>query len=260
MNIYTPAKIFDHLLFIGDTHGNNMGIAPFELRSQTRIEREKKKVIVHVGDYGVGYCSSLMQEMEKLDAVNTRLMEHNVTMYVIRGNHDDPQWFLFQQRNMLSNLIFVEDHSLLILQLADRDKQVKVYCNGGSVSINRSTSTQGVDYWNNENFNCPSDAELLEIPTDLDAIVTHNRPLGCHPTVYNEVVMKFCLLDKNLELDLRTEQKAMKKLFDSIRERNNTRNNIVHYFGHYHWNHRERIGDIAHITLAKSAISEFRDN
>ena len=70
--------------------------------------------------------------------------------------------------------------------------------------------------------------------------------------------MKHCLDDDTLEFDLRKEQREMKRMFDSIRERNDSRNNIVHYFGHYHWSHKERIGDIAHITLAKKEVAEFR--
>jgi hypothetical protein len=65
--------------------------------------------------------------------------------------------------------------------------------------------------------------------------------------------------DDQLDHDLKEEQLSLKKMFDSIRERNNSRNNIVHYFGHYHWSHKERIGDIAHITLGMHEVAEFRE-
>lgn len=258
MNSISPSKEFKHLLFLGDTHGNNKQIAPHILKTQTKIPREDSKVIVHVGDFGIGFASSIKDEMNMVDAINTMCIEHNIMLYVIRGNHDNPTWFNKIHESWFSNIVFVEDHSLLTVQLVDRDKPVKIYCIGGAISINRSTATNGIDYWNDENFKLPTSDQLLEIPKDLDAIVTHNRPLGCHPTIFNESVMKFCLLDKTLEEELRNEQKEMKILFDSIRERNNSRNNIIHYFGHYHWNHRERIGDIAHVTIAKDTITEYR--
>tara|TARA_R110002167_G_scaffold30108_1_gene99718 strand:- start:63 stop:818 length:756 start_codon:yes stop_codon:yes gene_type:complete len=241
----------DALYFLGDTHGDNLGIC-WSLRN---VGSKVKKAIIHVGDFGIGYEETRHDELQRLDKVNTKLIESNAYLFVVRGNHDDPSWF--DNSNVTSNIIFLKDHTLLELTLSG--KVTKVYCNGGSVSINRLTSTQGVDYWQDEKFTCPSDAELLEIPTDLDAIVTHNRPLGCHPTVFNEVVMRSCLEDVTLEFDLRKEQVEMKRMFDSIRERNNARNNILHYFGHYHWNHKERIGDIAHITLAKFAMAEYKE-
>jgi len=245
-------KEFDKLFFLGDTHGKNMQIASHLMKG--KAERFESKAIVHVGDFGIGFESTLDEEYHKLDKLNTRLIEQNITLYVVRGNHDDPSWF---DGNCVDysgvNIVFVKDHTLLTIKLRDKAAAVKIYCNGGAVSIDRTKGTHFAD----EKFTCPSDTELLEIPTDLDVIVTHNRPLGCYPTVYNTAVMKWCTLDSELDFDLRKEQVEMKRMFDSIRKRNDSRNNIQHYFGHYHWSHKERIGDIAHITLAMSELAEF---
>jgi|TARA_R110000765_G_scaffold263114_1_gene362920 predicted phosphodiesterase len=244
-------KEFDRLFFLGDTHGNNMQIAGHLIKG--KAERFESKAIVHVGDFGIGFETTLDEEYRKLDKLNTRLMEHNVTLYVVRGNHDDPSWFDGTPFPVSGNIIFVQDHTLLTIKLKDKDEPVKIYCNGGAVSVDRTKGTYFVD----EKFTCPSETELLEIPTDLDVIVTHNRPLGCYPSVYNEAVMRWCTMDDMLDFDLRKEQTEMKRMFDSIRQRNNSRNNIQHYFGHYHWSHKERIGDMAHITLAKAELAEF---
>lgn len=264
MNLYIEnSKPFEHLLFLGDTHGNNMGIAP-QLLAKTKIPRESRKAIIHVGDFGVGFCPTIGGELEQLRHINRRLVEHNVTLFVVRGNHDDADWFNdpaymneMRDRENIKNIVFLPDHTLLTLELDGKDKPIKIYCNGGATSIDRTNRTQGRSWWESEKFNCPSQEQLEEIPTDLDVIVTHNRPLGCHPTMYNNGVMKWCLLDDQLDHDLKQEQILMKRMFDSIRERNDSRNNIVHYFGHYHWSHKERIGDIAHITLSIDELSPF---
>jgi hypothetical protein len=249
-------KEFDRLFFLGDTHGNNMQIAGHLIKG--KAERFESKAIVHVGDFGIGYENTLDEEYRKLDKLNTRLMEHNVTLYVVRGNHDDPSWFDGTPFTVSGNIIFVQDHTLLTIKLKDKGEPVKIYCNGGATSIDRTNRTIGKSHWQNEKFNCPTQEQLEEIPTDLDVIVTHNRPLGCHPTMYNTSVMQWCLRDGQLDYDLKQEQILMKRMFDSIRERNDSRNNIQHYFGHFHWSHKERIGDIAHITLAIAEIAEFR--
>tara|TARA_R110002167_G_scaffold206056_1_gene410097 strand:- start:89 stop:868 length:780 start_codon:yes stop_codon:yes gene_type:complete len=249
----TNRKI-DHILFIGDTHGVNLNI-PHHIQKEYKIPREDKKALIHVGDFGVGFEGDDESEWRSLDKLNTKLIENNIVMYVIRGNHDNPNWF--DGKRVLSNIMFLRDHTLLEFRREmDYFKNTKIYCNGGAISIDRSNRTEGKSYWEKEEFQELTQEQLLEIPTDLDCIVTHNRPLGCHPTVYNESVLRWCLRDETLDEELKNEQLSLKNMFDSIRERNNSRNNIVHYFGHYHWSHKERIGDIAHITLAKHEIAK----
>tara|TARA_R110001592_G_scaffold144611_1_gene367866 strand:+ start:1900 stop:2673 length:774 start_codon:yes stop_codon:yes gene_type:complete len=247
----TNRKI-DHILFIGDTHGENLNL-PYHVERQTCIAQQEKKALIHVGDFGIGFQSH-ETEMRLLDTINTQLIEHNTIMYVVRGNHDNPEWF--NGEFIFSNLVFLKDHTVLEFQRVGQDKRTKIYCNGGSISIDRSNRTEGRSYWKAEAFKELTPEQLNEIPTDLDCIVTHNRPLGLHPTVYNSSVLRWCLRDDKLDKDLREEQLSLKRMFDSIRERNDPRNNIVHYFGHYHQSHKERIGDIAHITLAKHEIAK----
>lgn len=253
-------KKIDHILFIGDTHGENINI-PHHIEKQTKIPQQEPKALIHVGDFGVGFCWERESEMHLLDTLNTKLIEHNTTMYVVRGNHDNPEWFTGEF--IFSNLVFLKDHTVLEFQRMGQDideiKRTKIYCNGGSISIDRSNRTEGRSYWKEEGFKELTPEQLNEIPTDLDCIVTHNRPLGCHPTVYNSSVLRWCLRDEKLDEDLKQEQLSLKRMFDSIRERNDPRNNILHYFGHYHWSHKERFGMIAHITLAKHEVAEFRN-
>lgn len=249
---------FDKLFFLGDTHGENMGIGKL-LQSTKSSKQFDEKAIIHVGDFGIGFCASMEEELHLLDKLNTILIQNRIYLFVVRGNHDDPNWF--DNTSPMSNITFIKDHTLLefILHFETMaEKKVKIYCNGGATSIDRSGRKLQKTYWVDEKFTCPNDSELLEIPTDLNVIVTHNRPLGCHPTVFNEAVLNYSNRDKNLLLDLQNEQVEIKKLFDSIRKRNISRNNIVHYFGHYHWSHRERIGDIAHVTLAIKELAEYR--
>ena len=250
MSLTLVNKSFDRLFFIGDTHGDNSLIGGHIFKGKAK--RNERKLLIHVGDFGIGFEETPEDELDKLDKLNTRLIEQNIYLHIVRGNHDDPAWFDGEE-NIASNIVFLKDHTLFTAKLKDRDKPVKIYCNGGAISIDRSKRF----YWADEKFTCPSDTELLDIPTDLDVIVTHNRPLGCHPTMYNEAVMRWCDIDDKLDFDLRKEQIELKRMFDSIRERNDTNNNILHYFGHYHWSHKERIGNIAHITLAKGELAEF---
>jgi len=263
MNLILESHIkYDHLLFLGDTHGENMSIAPHLLAS-TKIPQEDNKAIIHVGDFGIGFCPTVDGEISELRKVNTRLRQHNITMYVVRGNHDDPKWFNRDNDKLITdclrdevieNIIFIPDHTLLTLEVADKEDPVNIYCNGGAISIDRTNRTQGRSYWKEEAFNKLTDEQLDEIPNDLDIVVTHTRPLGVEPTVYNSAVMKWCLADDQLDFDLKREQQEMKLMFDVIREKNKY-HNVSHYFGHFHWSKGERIGNMSHRTLS---IKELR--
>ena len=246
-------KLYDRLFFLGDTHGENMCIAPHLIKG--KADSIEQKAIIHVGDFGIGFSSTVRDEIKKLDILNQRLKENNITLYIVRGNHDDPSWFKSPTYEW-TQITFVPDHTLLTINLKDHEP-IKIYCHGGAVSVDRSNKIKDVNYWPEEKFTCPSPEQLLEIPTDLDIIVTHTRPLGVEPSVYNQMVMNMCSKDDQLDNDLKKEQKDMKKMFDSIRERNDIKNNIVHYFGHFHWSRKERIGNIAHITLAIKELTEY---
>ena len=105
-------RVIDHILFIGDTHGDNINI-PHHVEKQTKIPQQEPKALIHVGDFGVGF-QSYDTEMHLLDSLNTKLIEHNTTMYVVRGNHDNPEWF--NGEFVFSNLVFLKDHTVLEFQ------------------------------------------------------------------------------------------------------------------------------------------------
>lgn len=263
MNLYTEHNNpFDKLFFLGDLHGQGMSIAPYLLRG--RAVREKKKAIVHVGDFGIGYCSTLDDELEQLSILNRRLMEHNVTLFVVRGNHDDPYFFnttevIFTSRMKdegIENIILLPDHTLLSIELKGREAPVKVYCNGGAVSIDRTSKIKGTSYWEDEIFKCPSPEQLENIPNDIDIICTHTRPKGVWPIVINNAVMERYLQDSQLSYDIRTEQSEMLKMFKAIKQKN--KHNLIHIYGHFHKSMKERIDNIVHICLSKKELFEPR--
>ena len=53
-------KVFDYLFTVGDTHGNNKQLASHLLPN---LPQESKKAILHVGDFGVGFCPTVDGEL-----------------------------------------------------------------------------------------------------------------------------------------------------------------------------------------------------
>ena len=232
---------FGHLMMLGDTHGNTLQIAPQLLMRYDLNNTEKSKAIVHVGDFGLGF-SSIDGDMKALHIANARLKKYNTFLYIIRGNHDDPKWFNnheymenTKKDGEIENIILVPDHTILALTIEGREKPVKIYCNGGAYSIDRTLRTEGKSYWADEPFKCLSKSQLDEIPNDLDIIVTHTRPNGVWPTDKSGIE-HWLLKDMGLYRDIEEEGSWMKDMFDSIKEKQDS---FLHFYGHFHESHKE---------------------
>jgi len=93
MNTYIENNVnFNILMSLGDTHGDNMKIAPTLLQKYHLDNNQETKGILHVGDFGMGF-TKLNGEKTYLKLLNDRLKKYNTYLYVVRGNHDDPQYF-----------------------------------------------------------------------------------------------------------------------------------------------------------------------
>jgi hypothetical protein len=241
MNLVIENKIrFEHLMLLGDTHGNNMQIAP-QLLMKYGLNNKDPKAIVHVGDFGVGF-STYKGDLDKLYILNDRLKKYNTFLYVIRGNHDNPEWFnnpeymeTIINDEVIENVILLPDHTLLMLELEGREEPIKIYCNGGAYSIDRILRTQGKSYWSDESFKQLSGDQLAEIPVDLDIIVTHTRPIGIWP-IDKSNIQHWLLKDMALDRDIEEEGTYVRRMFDSIKE---NQDSFLHFYGHFHKSNKE---------------------
>ena len=114
------------LVFLGDTHGNNKLV-------QDEIDRHKIRntTIFHVGDFCAGF-TTLDNDDNILRGWDDFLRKRNLTMIVVRGNHDNPSYF--EGYHMMDNLKLVKDYSVIEVD------NKKVLCVGGAISIDRILS------------------------------------------------------------------------------------------------------------------------
>ena len=82
--------------------------------------------MIQVGDFGAGFRKDFLDDMLYLNDV---LNEYNVTLYVIRGNHDDPKFF--NGNHNWGNLKLLKDYTVLDLE------GKKILLIGGAISIDR---------------------------------------------------------------------------------------------------------------------------
>lgn len=215
---------------IGDVHGN--------WNSMIRLIEHKEikdSILIQLGDFGVGFIEP-HQERKNLIALNDRLAALNNTMYVIRGNHDNPAWF--QGGNDFGNLKLVEDYTVITV---DGDDILLV---GGALSIDRKPRLKDMteaakynifkeSYWYDENF--VLDKKRAHEIKGCRYVITHTSPDFCWPNNRNgfgPLVEHFILLgDTKLREELPIERRNLTKLYNILKE-----NNVIEkwFYGHFH--------------------------
>lgn len=247
------------ILILGDTHGSFRKFCrTFDAAKLTDV------TILHVGDFGIGFKDTESKEFALLKDLNDFLKERTSTMYVIRGNHDNPNYF--NGEYTYSNLKLIPDYSVLNIE------GHKILFVGGAVSIDRRSRLNQMQqyaaigrdieaYWFDEKFNL--NEELLSDLTDIDIVVTHSAPGEASPVNdYNNQYMSHGYLvesyaknDKELKNDLNTERQGLSKMLSILKEKSNIKS---WYYGHFHSNHRENIDGIEFILVDCSELIEHK--
>lgn len=251
----TTGKRNKGFVCIGDTHGNFQYI-------RDRIKRLNitDMTLLHVGDFGVGFKE---EEKDRYDLteLNMVLRDNNCMMYVIRGNHDNPEYFDGTWK--WSNLKLVPDYTVVNV---DGDDILMV---GGATSIDRIPRKLREEqlkkvgakwtklHYSDENFKL--DEERLKEVKGVRYVVTHCAPHFCEPInnvglpTHGYVVEGFAEEDKNLKTELDEERMQLTKMYEILKE-----NNFISawFYGHFHRSHAMYYEDTDFVLLG---INEFRE-
>ena len=174
-------EIKRNLIVCGDIHG--------KLRELVHKVVEdydiKNASIIICGDFGAGFEKKGYLDNEYSRCKN-RLEENDITLYAIRGNHDDPEYFRNPSKYNYPRLIFLEDHH--VYEIEGRT----IYTIGGANSIDY---VWRID-WNNDPEHKKAgkkvwweDEDVVKVPVDhlitnkTDIIVSHEAPLSFSPII-----------------------------------------------------------------------------
>ena len=165
------------LYFCGDIHGE---IKKLVWNLVNRYKVTSSDIII-CGDYGVGFSSSpKIYEDELYNCyIHKRLEKNDINIYVVRGNHDNPEWF--DGNHDYPRLKFLKDHNILELS------GLRIYPIGGGVSmdrkwrINYNHMKEGFGsskriWWENERI-----VRETKLPSKVDIIVSHMAPMYFRP-------------------------------------------------------------------------------
>jgi len=237
------------VLILGDIHGNfNF------LKHQINTKNITDCSIIQVGDFGIGF-TYLENDENTLMNLNDFLSEFNITLYVIRGNHDNP--IFFTGNHQYSNLKLLPDYTTLNIE------GYNFLFIGGAISIDR---TQRIKE-NNSNIRygsrkrCYWEGESLEYKPEItkkirgiDFLITHTAPDWCEPNNklgFGSFVDDWAKYDSKLIGDLSFERNQMTNIFIDLFENNKIKK---HFYGHFHKSYFDTHNDVDHHLLD---INEF---
>jgi len=221
--------------FLGDIHGDFYSVEKF-----CRKNEGKKKInLIQIGDFGAGFDFGIPgQFIQNMDYLNTILAESNITLYVLRGNHDDPQYFTGTYENYWSNIKLMPDYSVIEIE----GKRVLLV--GGAVSIDRLHRPEGKSWWPDEIF--VLDEKKLMTMYGIDVVATHSSPIFCYPTEFNKLVYSFAANDPTLLDELRHERESIARMYDILIKNGNYIQNW--FYGHFHAE-KHMVHDITQFNL-----------
>ncbi|KAA6308669.1 hypothetical protein EZS27_039705, partial [termite gut metagenome] len=245
------------------------------------IERKEieNSVIIVAGDCGIGFDKEDFYTVY-LKKLNEDLKEKNVTLLLLRGNHDNPDFFK-EERINFSNLKTIPDYSIIEkYEDWDDDKtfqiEYSILCVGGAISVDRMDCIakdivnfnslklmfQGLSneellkmntksYFPNETpyFNEQAFDELKEHYKELNLhfVITHTCPSFAPPRDRNSI-QHFIIKDEDLVDDLKYERKVMDNIYKRLMDDYHII--LEWHYGHFHWFNSEVIKGI-HFRLHK---------
>lgn len=205
----------DNIVLVGDIHGE-YGKLRYDIN---RLHQDAH--IIHVGDFGMGFHKPNYYRMELTD-ISRSLTKTNSHLYVIRGNHDDPEYF--KQTNNpfdLSNITLLEDYAELNLL----DKSILLV--GGAVSVDRYRREKDKTWWVDETFKLKLEDQFPYKDRQYDLVVTHTRPGVCGAFKGFDDIAFYCEKDPELKKDLIEESQQVDYLYEKTKPKD-------WIYGHFH--------------------------
>ncbi|MFC4995425.1 metallophosphoesterase [Rubritalea tangerina] len=211
------------LYCIGDIHGK------FTELTQVLANLPSGAQIVCVGDIGLGFIDS--REPSCLAEVDVMAAQKGHTVWLMRGNHDDPKIWHEERSDWnaaLTNVRIPADiHRMKI-------ENVHVIMVGGATSLDRSHPERidNHNWWKDEAVDsaAPRQVELMvEAYGRADILITHAGPIEAEPPLARDETSfnYYSQVDPKLAEDVKSERELISSIVTASQARTVA-------FGHYH--------------------------
>lgn len=203
---YSDIKIAGDVVYLlGDIHA--------KVDWASKLDELTPGPIIILGDVGFGFST---EADERLQDTFVKLQEKGWSVYLIRGNHDNPEYW----HNIQRGCTMLPENRVITIN----DKPF--FISGGGTSVDRWQRLIGKSYWPSEYIYVPP--YVLQEVDYVYGILSHVGPTP--PKVAgNPIFLEYCKLhDSALEADLEMENIQLKRLV-CLKPK-------VWYYGHFHVN------------------------
>lgn len=237
------------LFICGDVHGKLKELVYQELKNKWKI---KDADIVVAGDFGIGFGGPCSGQVA-YDKVKAVLEEHNVTIYAVRGNHDDPSWF--DGEHDFERLKFLPDYVPITLS----GRTILPVGGATSLDIDRKDQKGKTRRMYNDSYirygsrkRCWWPEEHVKeppkgLPIRVDIIVSHEAPLGFLPVAIRPSDVNYEVWNRALK-DRQILDKVQYEVFCKW-----------WFYGHYHEHNSGHVGDMLYRCLRELELFEIRE-
>lgn len=235
---------YKNYIFIGDPHGLDAIKSILKHNSQNVPDNT---IMFFCGDCGIGFYPE-KQDSEILNICNNIAKKHNWFLILIRGNHDNPNFFIENSSLNKSNITLVEDYT--VVKTYDKN----ILCIGGAISIDRSQRTEGKSYWKNEVIKPIDDFISIDIQYadfNIDIICAHCSPTYVKPVnesviEQGHIVQNWSIWDSHLKQDNWDDRSKLNDIYEFISKFHK----ISHWiYGHFHNSFHSRKNNTEFIGL-----------
>ncbi|WPH57826.1 hypothetical protein [Mycobacterium phage WXIN] len=216
------------IMCLGDTHGNTNWTAwAIEYAAENGCD-----AIIQVGDFGLGW-----DQGQFFRAVNEALVEHDITLYWVDGNHENHDALSKRvvahagSSDPADRVPWSYDETPRIIHLPRGHRWewwgVAWMALGGAASVDRLNRTPGLSWWPGETL-ATEDIEYASRPGDVDVVIAHDAPYGVDiPKIgigtpnTDSGFPHMCLVESG------EHRRAVRAVVDAVRPR-------LYIHGHYH--------------------------
>lgn len=247
----------DKVAVCGDIHADFVGLSD-------AIERAglTHAIVIVAGDCGFGFFPQPYYEEVYLQKMHERLEQADVTLLMIRGNHDGPKYFTHRLIDF-ARMKTLPDYTVVATA------RHRILCVGGALSIDRVCRLEDmalqlkyeghVDplYWPDEPF-VYDEAQLKALENKglrIDTVVTHTAPAFCEP-VEKSGLADWAEVDPNLLADVRRERTDVNRLYQWLCDHGHPL--ASWFYGHFHYSATTIVGGVQFRLAAIKELIELR--
>ena len=229
---------YEYVTFCGDIHGEWN-----ELYKQVKKFQLSECNLIICGDIGLGFEEDF-KTIKSLNYHNNQFANKNIHVYLVRGNHDNPSWYVPTFIDKFSHIHILPDYTVL------ENSTDKILCIGGGISVDRSTRKIDKSYWLDEVVY--KDEKILNSLTDITIVVSHSSPSFVQPLTKGGIEY-WLKKDETLEKDVDDDRKTFDDIFNILKQNNPLKK---WYYGHFHMSHKETVNGVDFKLLNILEISE----